>query len=372
MENQLITLLRISTPHLGSFVKDKLEEHEIEVFFTNEGLSLGEKYNPNEVLLKVSAEQSEKAIARLLQIHKDYDLDKVKNDESFTSFKKFLVPVKISKNCIELCKYAIALAEKQNAEVKILYAYADPTLNVPERHTASWEKYVKIELKEAFQKAQLKLVDFSKELKKQIPKELQNSVKVHYRMLKGTPENIITSACKRYNPDLILMGTKTKRREEGEFLGKTLLRVIELTHFPLLAVPVSAKFKGKEKMNIMYGTNFYDADNASLNKLLEIIKPYEKKIHCVHVDLLDAPNRQKKVNELNKMLSEKYSKHNIKCVLFKSNNIVKGFEDFVEANDIDIISLSQVKHSAFYKMFHADLSAKLVTTEKVPILIFPV
>lgn len=372
MEHQLITLLRITTPQLGSFVKDKLEEHGIEVFFTNEGMTLGEKYNPNEVLLKVKAGQSEKAVTRLLQLHKDYDLDKVKCDKSFEKFKKILVPVKLSEDCIDLCKYAIGLALKQNAEIKLLYVYPDPTFNEPERHSASWEKYVKMELREAFQKAQLKMVNFSKELKQQVPEEIFDKVKLHYRMLKGTPVNVITSACKRYNPDVILMGTKGKKKEDGEFMGKTLIKVIEKTQHPVLAVPLSAVFRGKDLLNVMYATDFYDSDNKSLNKLLQVLENYDKKIHCVHIDLQDDPKHEEKVAELNKMLEREYNEHNIKCVLFESDNIVSGFEEFVTANDIDIISLSKIKHSAFYKMFHSDLVSTLVAREKVPILIFPV
>ncbi|MCY1719537.1 universal stress protein [Prolixibacteraceae bacterium Z1-6] len=372
MENQLITLLRITTPNLGSFVKDKLESHGIEVFFTNEGLSKSDTYNPNEVLLKVKAKHTEKAIEIILRIHKDYDLDKIKEDSGFSDLKKILVPVKLSEDCIELCHYAMSLARKTKAEVKLLYVYADPTINEPDRHTTSWEKYVRMELQEAFNKAQLKLVNFSRDLKKHIPKELFDDVKIHYRMLKGTPVNVITEACKRYHPDVILMGTKAKRKEDGEFYGKTMVKVIEATHYPVLAVPVSATFKGKEKINVMYATNFYDADNTSLNKLLEILKAFDKKIHCVHIDLHDDPHHQEKVDELNKMLAEQYSEHNIKCVLFESDNLVNGFDNFITANDIDIISISKVRHSAFYKMFHSDLSIRLVTTRNVPILIFPV
>ncbi len=372
MENQLITLLRITSPQMGSFVKDKLESHGIEVFFTNEGLSASDKYNPKEVLLKVKAKDTEEAIEILLRIHKDYDLEKIKKDKSFAALKKILVPVKLSENCIELCRYAMGLAQKTNAEVKLLYVYADPTFNEPERHTASWEKYVRMELQEAFKKAELKLVNFSRELKKQIPTELYDSVKLHYRMLKGTPVNVITEACKRYQPNVIIMGTKAKRKEKGEFYGRTLLHVIDSSNYPVLAVPVSSKFKGKDKINVMYATNFYDADNSSLNKLLNILQAYEKKIHCVHIDLHDDPRHQEKVDELNKMLEEKYGEHNIKCVLFESDNVVSGFDSFVEENDIDIITLSKVKHSAFYKIFHSDLLKKLVSMEKVPMLIFPV
>ncbi|WP_297091212.1 universal stress protein [uncultured Draconibacterium sp.] len=372
MENQLVTILRVKTPRLGSFVKDKLEEHGIEVFFTNEGLTQGEQYSPDEVLLKVKARQSEKAVARLLQLHGEYNLEKVSDDNSFTDLRRILVPVKLSKDCIDICKYAISLAKKQNAEIKLLYVYPDPTFNEPERHTASWEKYVRMELKEAHQKAQLKLVDFSKELKEQVPAELFNSVKLHYRMLKGSPVNVITAACKRYEPHVILMGAKTSKKAEGEFRGKTLIKVIEQSQHPVLAVPYSAVLKDKETINVMYATDFYDSDHSSLNKLLKILEPFNKKIHCVHIDLKENPKHPEKVAELNKMLIREYSQHKIKCELFKSDNIVKGFESFVEGYDIDIISLSKMKHSAWYKLFHKDLVRTLVKTVHVPILIFPV
>lgn len=45
MENQLLTPLRITTPQLGSFVKDKLEYNGIEVFFTNERLAPESTYD---------------------------------------------------------------------------------------------------------------------------------------------------------------------------------------------------------------------------------------------------------------------------------------------------------------------------------------
>ncbi|WP_319503240.1 universal stress protein [uncultured Draconibacterium sp.] len=372
MENQLVTILRISTPQLGSFVKDKLEEKGIEVFFTNEGKVPGERYNPDEVLLKVKARQSEKAIARLLQLHKDYDLDKVKDDVSFTNLRKILLPVKLSEDCIDLCKYAIGLALKENAEIKVLYVYSDPNFNEPSRYTASWEKYVKMELKEAHQKAQQKLVEFSRELKKQVPPELFNAVKLHYRMLKGTLENVITAACKRYNPDIIVMGTRAQKHTDGEFLGKTLIKVIEQTQHSVLAVPLAAVFKGKEEINVMYSTDFYDSDNSSLNKLLKILEPFKKKIYCVHIDMQDDPQHQEKVNELNAMLERDYSQYQIRCELFESKDMIKGIEEFVDKKNIDIISLSKVKHSGLYKLFHTDLVSTLVAKANVPILIFPV
>ncbi|MCK3684484.1 universal stress protein [Maribellus sp. YY47] len=372
MENQLITLLRIKTAYLGSFVKDKLEEHGFEVFFTNEGLTLGEKYDPREVLLKVKAGQSEKAIATLLQLHKEFDLDEIRDMGEIKQLKKILVPVKISDCCFDLCEYAIGLASRQNAEVKILYVYPDPTFADSQKSTTSWEKIVNMQLKEAFDKAQLKLVEFSKELKARIPKELMRSVKVHYRMLKGTPVNVITESCKRYKPDVVVMGTRQDKEGNGEFCGKTLMKVIENTQYPVLGVPEGAKFKSKAKINVMYATDFYESDNSSLNKLLEILKSYDKKIYCVHIATKNDLSLQKKIDELNTFLKSDYPDVDITCVSTESESVPKGLDDFIESHDIDLISLSKQKHSAFYRMFHSDLVEAMVSSKKIPMLIFPV
>lgn len=372
MENQLITLLRVKTSYLGSFVKDKLEESGFEVFFTNEGLKLGEKYDPDEVLLKVKSSQSEKAIEMLLQLHKEFDLNEIRDMGDEAELKKILVPVNLSDSSFDLCEYAFGLANKQNAEVKLLYVYPDPTINGSERNTTSWEKIVNMQLKEAYDKAQLKLVEFSKELKQRLPKSLLDKVRLHYRMLKGTSVNVITEASKRYKPNVIVMGMKTGNDEKGEFEGRTLIKVIENAQFPVLAVPENAEFKGKDKINVMYATDFTESDTASLKKLLDILKSYNKKIYCVHVAIQNDPEQKEKENELNTILKRDYPDLDIVCISTEGKSVPKGLENFIKEHDIDLISLSKLKHSAFYRMFHSDLVEAMVSNENIPILIFPV
>ncbi|MCG6186792.1 universal stress protein [Maribellus maritimus] len=372
MENQLVTILRITKPQVGSFVKRRFESEGIECFFTNEGLKMGGVYNPDEVLLKVKAGKSEKAIKLLLNMHREYDLDTLSEDASYAQMKKILLPVKMSEGCLELCKFAISVAQKNNAEIKLLYVYEDPTIHNSAKHTVSWEKHVKMELQEAHKKAQLKLVNFSLEIKKIVPNDLLRSVNLHYRMLKGIPEHVVVDAAERYQPDIILMGSKGEYEKANEFHGKTIAKVIEHSNFPVLVVPPKADFEGKDKINVMYATDFYDSDNSSLNKLLAILQAFDKQIYCVHIDLNDDSHHQEKVNELNKLLARDYSVHNIKCVLFESDNVVKGLETFAESNDIDVISFSKMKRSSFYKMFHSSLLERIVLVENIPILIFPV
>ncbi len=372
MENILVTIVTFKDLHVGCFVKEKFEFEGIECFLTDEGIKVTNSNIPQGIKLKVRANDSEKAIRAILQIHKEYDLDKIEQDSSFKEKKKILVPVDISKYSINVCDYAVGIAEKTDAEVKLLYVYEDPTLTGPVKPTTSWETHEKIEAAEAYSKAQARLLKFSDDLKEHIGKKMLKKTIIHFALLRGKPEEVIVALCNRYKPDLIIMGPKEKDEKKSAFIGSVTTRVIEHTKFPVLTIPKSATYQGLGLLNIMYATDFNEVDNSSLNKLLDIVSPFDTKIHCIHIDIDNDSLKQGKVDELNQFLKKEYSKYNIQCKLFESSDTIKGFEDFIEKNNIDWISFSNPRRTLFYKMFHPNQLKKMVSTSKIPMLVFPV
>lgn len=372
MENILVTIITFKKLHVGCFVKEKFEFEGIECFLTDEGLKTSNSNVAQGIKLKVRAYDTEKAIRALLQIHKEYDLDKIEQDCDKKDKKKILVPIDISEYSINACEYAFDIAEKTDAEVKLLYVYDDPTLSGPVKHTTSWEKHEKIEAAEAYNKAQTRLLKFSDELKERIDKEILKKIIMHFTLLKGNPEDVIVALCKRYKPDLIIMGPKGKDEKKSAFIGSVTTKVIEHTKFPVLTIPKSATYKMPDLLNIMYATDFNDSDNSSLNMLLDLVSPFNTKIHCIHIDIENDPMKQGKVDKLNQFLKKEYSKYNIQCKLFESSDVIKGFENFIEKNNIDWISFSSPRRTLFYKFFHPNKLKKMVSTSKIPMLIFPV
>ncbi|MCK4360954.1 MAG: universal stress protein [Bacteroidales bacterium] len=372
MENLLVTIVTFKKLHVACFVKEKFEFEGIECFLTDEGFKTTNSNIPQGIKLKVRANETEKAIRVLLQIHKEYDLDKIEQDSSVKDMKKILVPIDFSEYSINACKFAVGIAEKINAEINFLYVYNDPSETGSQRHTTSWEKHAKYVSEEAFSKAQNSLLEFGNNLKKQIPVENLLKAKIHYSLLKGRPENVIVNISEKYKPDVVIMGPKGKDEKKSVFIGSVTTKVIDNTRFPVLTIPKSATCQDIKKINIMYATNFNEADNSSLNKLLKIMSPFDKEIHCIHIDIHNDPYKQNKVDKLNQLLTKEYSEHKIVCKVFKSSNIIKGFDEFIEKNNIDIISFSKPKRSLFYKLFHPSNFEKLVSTEKIPMLIFPV
>jgi nucleotide-binding universal stress UspA family protein len=372
MENQLASIASFKKLHVGSFVKEKFELEGLECFLTDEGFGITGDNVPKGFSLKVKVADTEKAVSILLKIHKDYDFDKIRKESSIKDKRKILVPIDISNYNFNACEYAFGLAERTNAEVKLLYVYTDPSLNGPVKHTTAWEKHAKIEAAEAYKTAQVNLVSFGQELRKHIGEERLNKVKMHYALLKGRPAIVIAALCKRYKPGLIIMGPKGKGEKKGTYMGSVTTSVIEHTKYPVLTVPKSAKYLGLELINIMYATDFNESDNTSLNKLLEIVSPFKTRIHCIHIDIESDKLKQGKVDELNLQLKKDYSKHDIQCSLIESSNIIKGFEEFISKNNIALISFSEPRHTLFYKIFHPNKLKKMVSTSKIPMLVFPV
>ncbi len=372
MENLLVTIVTFKHLHVGCFVKEKFEFEGIECFLTDEGFKTTNSNIPQGIKLKVRANETEKAIRAILQIHKEYDLDKIEQNSSVKDKKKILVPIDFSEYSINACKFAVGIAEKINAEINFLYVYNDPSETGHERHTTSWEKHAKYVSEEAFSKAQNSLLEFSNNLKKHVPVENLSKVKIHYSLLKGKPENVIVNISEKYKPDVVIMSPKGKDEKKSISIGSVTTKVIDNTRFPVLTIPKSATYQDIKKINIMYATNFNEADNLSLDKLLKIMAPFDKEIHCIHIDIHDDPYKQSKIDKLNQLFKKEYCKHKIECKVFKSSNIIKGFDEFIEENNIDIISFSKPKRSLFYKLFYPSNLGKLVSTEKIPMLIFPV
>ncbi len=371
MENLLVTIATFKKLNVGCFVKEKFELEGIECFLTDENIKTTDN-TPQGIKLKVRANDTEKAVQVIMQVHKESDLDKIELSGSIPDKKKILVLIDFSESSINACRNAFIIAKNTNAEVKLLYVYEDPSLNRMAKNTTSWEEYEKIEEEETYKKAQANLLKFSDEMKEKIGNEILKDIKMHFTLLKGNREDVILALGKRYKPNFMIIGINECDENNPSFIGSIVTDVFEQTNFPILTIPKSASLKVDSLMKILYATDFHEADNTSLNKLLDIVAPYDTKIHCINIDYKSDSMKQSKVDELNKFLKQEYSQHDIQCSLFKSSDLVKGFEDYIESNNIDLISFSSHKRTVFQKMFLPNNLNIMVSTCKVPMLVFPI
>jgi len=112
----LVTLATYEQSKTACFLKEKFEGENIDCFFaiisTNEG-------EWEEVRVQVKEYDVERAIKVMMRIKEEHGME-IEEIEPSNLLRRILVPTDFSKGSEYACHYAIQLAQKINAEIKLL------------------------------------------------------------------------------------------------------------------------------------------------------------------------------------------------------------------------------------------------------------
>lgn len=368
MKECIVTIFASDKQEVVNFIQEKLEFENISCFFTadfTEGHSYGK------IKIKVKGDQTEKAVKVLLDIHSKYDLNQIKLDESLTDQKRILVPVDLCQYTLNAAVFANSLAKKINAEIKFLLIYQDPSDSGTSKMTTSWQNHANLASEQSLKAAQKELVMITEKLEEMIPEKDRKAVKHHFVLHRGEIIDVINQVSARYKPNLLILGAREKHDKKNAYLGNKTTTVIENTHVPVLTIPRTFSYI-EDELNVLYATDFYDSDNSSLERLIEILGPFKTNIHCIHINKDETPVNTQKIDELNRMLEKNYSDKKIHCELIENKDMLKGLEKFIKQKDIDVLSFSSPRRNIMYKIFNTNKLKKMVAAGQVPMLIFRV
>ncbi len=369
MDNVLVTIVSYKNEKAADFIKEKLEFDNIQCFLSVEPIDYSsENISKEVIILKVRANDTEKAFTSLLKVYKTYDITNLKKDDKLKDLKKILVPIDLSDIAINISKYAISMAKMINAEIEFLYVYEDQSNNRYMKRT-SIQKHAHRADHQALIAAEEKLLNFSNKLKEEISENDFEGVKLHYVIRKGDPTDIINLISKKYKPNFMILGPREKKDKANIFIGSVTTSVIENAKIPVLTIPKQAKFTG-QAIKVMYNTNVNDSDHSSLHRLLEIVSPFDAEIYCVHIDTGNDNLKKGKMEDLKKHVTEKYPTTKFDFDLLENTKFYTAFENYIKEHNINIVSFSSPKRNLIYKIFNTNKLKKLVEASKIPMLIF--
>lgn len=184
-------------------------------------------------------------------------------------------------------------------------------------------------------------------------------------------DNIISIADEK-NADLIIMGTKGASGLQEVFAGSNTFSVLEKSNRPVLIIPENVKFKKIEK--IVFATNFNDTDFQSIAFLSQIASLFNSEILIAHVVQV-TPTKDYESDllqwfkeELKNRANVEYK--NISFHVLTGGNVGYELEDFIEKNNVDLLSLSMRKRTLFAKLFDRSLTKKFAYHTHTPLLAF--
>ncbi len=366
MEDRLIT---IATDHYtaAEILKARLEDAGIECFLKHVNLLQGAVSEGVQVQIKQS--DVEKALRIITDLKSAQETKELKD---IKQIRRILVPVDFSEFSKNACLYAVRLAKKYNADLKILHVFYAPIVDlVPITDAYSIQVDMDINLREMEDQAKRNLVDFVSEIRETAANEGFGDIKISYSLREGIVEDEIAVMAKAYKPGIIVLGTKGKGEKQSDIIGSVVYRVLDKSKVPVLAIPGKTSMDTLDVKNIVYATDFDDSDYIAIRKLIAIVTAFDVKIHCVHIS--KSPEDKwdtARMDALKDYFSQISKSVPVECSFIKGDNPVTNLEAFCELNKIDVIAMNNRKRGLLQRMFNPGLAKKLIHSGSLPLLLF--
>jgi nucleotide-binding universal stress UspA family protein len=363
----LVTVTTVRRLESACFLKEKLEEEAIDCYFVH----LGKVADKTDFIkVQVDAEDVETAIRVMMDLREEYgkELEEIRS-ERFV--RKIIVPTDFSRGSENACFYAVHLAEKLQAEIKLLHVYRNPVSDLKLQSNETFENYIFDLAKEEERKAKQRMIEFSGRIRNYMKEHDIDEVFVHSVIAMGSVVRTLKDICRSYKPDLIVLGTQGREDEKTSVFGSVARELVNDLEIPVFAIPGPRRPQDFEMMKILYATDFNENDHSSLNRLLVITESFKKQITCVHIDTAHNPANEERMDELNEFLKHEYGQQEIRCRLIDYVDVSEGIRDFAESTGANLLSFTIHKRGIFEMLFMPNRFKRILQEASLPMLIFP-
>ncbi len=272
--------------------------------------------------------------------------------------KKILVPIDFSVQSEYAMKLASKIVTETEIEVFLLHL-----VEIPKGHVdmGSGSNFGIPQSMYYIEKAKEKV----QKLRTTYFKENKN---VKYAIRFESPADGILKFSTKIKPDLIVMGSKDLSIIDELIIGSIAKKVARTSKIPVLAVNSDPKeLKVKE---LVFASDFEEANRKSFEILLELSQNFKSKIHLLNVNTLSRFKSTKRAKQKMKAFLQKYKtpKHSIN--IYNDDSLEKGVLNFSKEVDADLIALSTHESSGIFRIFNKNISKKISRKALRPVITF--
>ena len=266
--------------------------------------------------------------------------------------KKILLTTDFSDNARNALDYAINLFGL-NADYTLLNSFTEPSSTTGVM--VSIVEYLQKESKEG-------LVKQTEELVSAFP-GITLSWQSHY----GDLAKVVNKLSESETYDYTIIGTKGASSFENFLVGSNTLNVVKTVKMPLMVIPTEISYK--EISKIALATDYQHTDQ------IEVMKPLVDLAELTKAELLivNVRNADDETNYEEAM--EGFNLHNVLEGIDHSfhtkqhDRVVTGIEEFVDEQNVDVLTMVAHKHSFFERLFHKSITKQVSMFASTPLLI---
>lgn len=262
--------------------------------------------------------------------------------------KTILFPTDFSEYSRTAMTFAMDLAARANGRVVLLNSY-----ELPYSDTVMTTSLIDIMRKNSEEQ----LNGLKNELSEKYP-----DVEISTRSSLNNTIRAIRNAAKKYEADLIVMGTKGASGLQEVLIGSNTTTVLNNSDVPVLAIPEKSTVKAIHK--IVYAADFQkESDKARLSFLCQIAKLIKAEVMILHFqkkDDMSGINRQ--------VIEESFCDLPHSYHIEPEQDIETGIHNFVEAKNADMVVMMKRKYGFIERLFHQSQTSKFAYHTTVPFL----
>ena len=187
-------------------------------------------------------------------------------------------------------------------------------------------------------------------------------------------DNILSSYSRTLNfiliKTLIESSINQLSQKDIDLIGSVTAEVIERSRTAVLAIPENTPFKefGAVK-EVAFITNFDQRDLIAFEAFFNTWKSFHFSVSLIHLtDSKDTWN-EIKLAGIKEYFHKQYPGLEIHYDVVMNDNLLKGLDQYIKDNHIDIITLTSYKRNIFARLFNPSIARKMIFHSDTPLLV---
>ena len=358
MSEKWVTLA-IRTYQRAQMIKAVLEQNGIETVIHN--LNLENPEMAVGVRVRIKEDDLPQALSIVEDKEKAWEEETRKNEPP--KGRNILIPIELTDQINEVCKYGFYFAKKINADVVFLHTYLSPAYTISSSYSTEINTYSLADtemLRRIVRSNSADVENLTNLVNRWVETGEIPKVKFSFELREGVPEEEILSYCKKESPSLVVMGTRSRFQKDENLIGSVTAEVLEACKAPVMAISLGLKMLPEKIRRIAFLTNFDQKDLIAIDTAISFLNKD-------HLELVFIHATQKKESWDEVMLAgikEYFANHypNLKteyALLDKEKNL-EQIQPFLEASKIDLVALNTRKRSLFSRFFFFFIAKRLL------------
>lgn len=274
---------------------------------------------------------------------------------------QILVPVDFSECSENAIRFAVAIAIRTGAEIKLFHSVQLPL------QTSELAVYPLSDLEN---EAARRLGEMVLEITEWLEKERFRMLKVGHQVSTGFAAEEIARVASKDHHDLIVMGTHGTGVLEGMILGSNASAVLQRVECPVLVVPENAEFEGFRRM--VYASDFHEINAKAIQVLTRFASHFNAEIHVLHVLTGKDELTPEQANAFKAAFDEvaDYEALAFHVVGAEDKSVASAIEEYVDTHDIEVVAMVTHHRGFFDKLFHPSITKRLAVHAHKALLAF--